>query len=126
MVAGDAVAALRGDRDAAKDVAAADDDADLDAHRPRLGDVGGDAVDDRDVDAEMLLAHQRLARSFRAGLGGIWALPSWDPRDCRAAGVRTPPRCRCGDAGLRYTKGAAMSRGALSVNLMKRLMLRHF
>jgi hypothetical protein len=61
VVAGDAVATLGCHRDTAEDVAAADHDADLDAELPRLGDVGGDLVGDRDVDAEPLRAHQRLA-----------------------------------------------------------------
>ena len=33
---------------------------------------------------------------------------------------------RLGDAALRYTKGAAMSRGALSANTKKQLKLRYF
>jgi hypothetical protein len=65
VVAGDAVTALGGDGHAAKDVAAADDDAHFDPERPRLCNVGGDAVDDRNVDAEMLFAHQRLARRLQ-------------------------------------------------------------
>ena len=72
MVAGHPVAALGRHGDAAEDVAAADDDGDLDAQRARLGDVGGDAVDDRDVDAEMLLAHQRLAGRFQQDSAVEW------------------------------------------------------
>ena len=72
VVAGDAVAALGGHRNAAKDVAAANDHADLDAKRPRLGDVGGDAIDDRDVYAEMLFAHQRFARRFQQNSSVQW------------------------------------------------------
>ena len=44
----------------AEDVAAADDDADFDAEALNLGDVGGDARGHGGVDAEGLLAHQRL------------------------------------------------------------------
>ncbi len=73
MVAGHAVAALGGHGDAAKDVAAADHDADLDAHVARLLDVGRDAIDDRNVDAETLFTHERLAGGFEkdAAKGGF-------------------------------------------------------
>jgi hypothetical protein len=58
VVAGHAIAALGGHRNAAENIAAADHDADLDAQRPRLGDIGCDPVDHGNVDAEVLVAHQ--------------------------------------------------------------------
>src|SRR5690606_11668379 len=64
VVAGDPVAALRGHGDAAEDVAAPDHDADFNVHGAHFGNVGGDAVDDRDIDAETLAAHQGFARGF--------------------------------------------------------------
>ena len=46
---------------AAEDVAAADDDGDLDAERAHFGDLGGDALERRGVDAVAGVAHQRFA-----------------------------------------------------------------
>ncbi len=64
VVAGHPVAALGGDCDTAENIAAADDDADFNAHVPRFGDIGGNAVRDRDVDAEPLASHERFAGSL--------------------------------------------------------------
>src|SRR5207237_29048 len=52
-------------RDAAEDIAAADDDADLDAEAANLRDICGDAGSDGGVDAERLFAHQRLPGEFQ-------------------------------------------------------------
>ena len=72
MVAGDAVATLGGDSDAAEDVATADNDADFDAERAGFRDVGGDAVGDGNVDTEALRSHQRLARGFQQNTFVDW------------------------------------------------------
>ncbi|MNT64989.1 hypothetical protein D3C72_2029370 [compost metagenome] len=64
MVAGHPVATLGGNSDAAEDVAAADDDAHFDAHGARFGNVGGDAVGNRHIDAEALAAHQGFTGGF--------------------------------------------------------------
>jgi hypothetical protein len=61
----DAIHAGLGEARAAKDVAAADHEPDLDAHRGDLGDLGGDALDDRRVDAILLAAEQRLAAQLQ-------------------------------------------------------------
>ena len=52
---------LRRRRQAAEDVAAADDDADLDAERVDLGDLAGDERAERRVDAVLAVAEERLA-----------------------------------------------------------------
>ena len=52
---------LRAGRQAAEDVAAADDDGGLDAELLDLADVLGDLRGDGRVDAELLLAHQGFA-----------------------------------------------------------------
>ncbi len=62
----------RAGRDAAEDVAAADDDRRLDAHRLDLGDVLGDLRRHGGIDAVGLLAHQGFAGEFQedAFVGG--------------------------------------------------------
>ena len=50
MVAGYPIAALGGHRDAAKDISAADDDADFNAHGAGFGDIRGNPVSDGDID----------------------------------------------------------------------------
>ena len=69
LVAGNAVAAGLCDRHATKDVAATGDDADLDAEGNGFADLGGDPVDQFLVDAEGLIAKQRLAGDFEQDLG---------------------------------------------------------
>ena len=56
-----------------KDVAAADDDGDLDAELLDLADLAGDLRGDRRVDPEGLVAHQGFAGEFEedAGVGGV-------------------------------------------------------
>ena len=61
MIGGGAVHALRTRRDAAEDVATADDDGQLDARGGDFGDLIGHADDGGAVDAESIFAHQRLA-----------------------------------------------------------------
>ena len=127
VVAGDAVAALRGHRHAAEDVAAADDDADLDAERPRLGNVGRDPVDHRNVDAEMLVAHQRLARRLEQDA------PVFGP--CRH-GILAIVGCRVGaGSGAARRRRPAIHEGRRDVTRrpsvsvlqrQKRLMPRYF
>ena len=58
VVGGGAVHALRAGRQAAEQVAAADDDGGLDAEGLDLGDVLGDLRRHGGVDAELLLAHE--------------------------------------------------------------------
>ena len=60
VVARRAIHALGAGRHAAEDIAAADDDADLDAEALNFCDVRGNAGGDGGIDAEGLLAHQRL------------------------------------------------------------------
>ena len=61
VVGGGAVHAAGAGRQAAEDVAAADDDGRLDAEALNLADVARDARGDRRIDAELLLAHQGFA-----------------------------------------------------------------
>ncbi len=61
VVAGDAVHAGAREARAAEDVAAADDDGDLHAHRVDLADLAGDALEHRRVDAVVRDAHQGFA-----------------------------------------------------------------
>ena len=61
VVGGGAVHALGAGREAAEQVAAADDDAGLDAELLDFGDVLGDLRGDGGVDAELLLAHEGFA-----------------------------------------------------------------
>jgi hypothetical protein len=64
VVAGDAVAALGSDCNAAENVAAADDDADFDAHLAGFSDIRRNAVRHRYVDTEALAAHEGFAGSL--------------------------------------------------------------
>ena len=64
VVGGGAVHPARAGREAAEDVAAADDDGGLDAEGLNLADVAGDARGDRGIDAELLLAHEGFARQL--------------------------------------------------------------
>ena len=68
----DAVHAARAGRQAAEQVAAADDDGDLDAELLDFADLPGDLRGGGGVDAERLLAHQGFAGEFQedAGEGG--------------------------------------------------------
>jgi hypothetical protein len=68
MVAGDAVAALAGDRHAAEDVAAAGDERHAHAECQRLADLAGDAIDHLFVNAELLIAEKRLAGKLEENL----------------------------------------------------------
>src|SRR5690606_23719052 len=65
VVGRDAVHARLGQSRAAEDVAAADDETDLDAHRRNLGDLARDALDDRRIDAVLLAAEQRFAAQLQ-------------------------------------------------------------
>src|SRR5690606_14124570 len=64
VVGGGAVHALRAGSDAPENVAATDDDGQLYAQRDHFGDLVGHAHDGAAVDAEGILAHQRLAGKF--------------------------------------------------------------
>ena len=64
VVGGRAVHALGARRQAAEQVAAADDDGDLDAELLDLADLLGDLRGDRRVDPERLLAHEGFAGEF--------------------------------------------------------------
>ena len=61
MVGGDAVHAGPGEARAAEDVAAADDDGDLDVAGQHVADLAGDALQDGRIDAVVGGAEQRLA-----------------------------------------------------------------
>jgi hypothetical protein len=65
----------------AEDVAPADDQADLGADVARFLDVGRNALDGADVDAEVLGAHQRLAGHLQQ-----------DPAEFRRCAHFRPPR----------------------------------
>ena len=87
VVARHPVPALRGDGDAAEDVATADDDRDLDAEPARFGDVGGDPVHDRDVDPNpwvVEVGQGRRAGPRRSGSSSRWR--SW-PASSGVAGL---------------------------------------
>ena len=75
VVRRDPIDPLRGRGDAADDVAAADDDRDLDAHPVHVADLVGHARDDVGSDAELLLPHQGFARELQedALVGGALA-----------------------------------------------------
>ena len=64
VVGGGAVHALGTGRQAAEDVAAADDDGDFDAELADVGDIPRDAGGDHGIDAELLVAHQCFAGKF--------------------------------------------------------------
>lgn len=64
VVGGGAVHALRTRGDATEDVATADDDGQLDASGGDFGDLIGHADDGGAIDAECIVAHQRLAGKF--------------------------------------------------------------
>ena len=64
VVGGGAVDALGRAGQAAEDIAAAHHHADLGAGGLGLVHIAGDAVHDIDVDAEAVIAHQRLAGDF--------------------------------------------------------------
>jgi hypothetical protein len=65
VVAGRTVHAARRRREAAEDVAAADDDADLDAEPMDLGDLSCDERAERGIDAVGTIAEQRLTRQLQ-------------------------------------------------------------
>ena len=65
VVGGRPVHALGARRQAAEQVAAADDDRGLDAELLDLADVPGDAGGDRRVDPELLLAHEGFTGEFQ-------------------------------------------------------------
>ena len=64
VVGGRPVHAAGAGRQAAEQVAAADDDGDLDAELLDFADLAGDLGGDRGIDAERLLAHQGFAGEF--------------------------------------------------------------
>ena len=65
VVGGGAIHVARALRDAAEDVAAADDDSDLDAQVAHVPYLLGDGASHQHVNAVILRAHQRLARSLQ-------------------------------------------------------------
>ena len=81
VIAGDAIHAGLGQARAAKDVAAADHDAELDAEPDDLGDLGGDAADDGGVDAVVLAAEQRFAAELQENppIEPACAMPAMQP-----------------------------------------------
>ena len=64
MVARHAVHAGSGKASAAKDVTAPDDHGNLGATIARLGDLGGDTLNDAGFDAVIEIAHEYLATEF--------------------------------------------------------------
>jgi hypothetical protein len=99
VIAGNAVAPLRGHGDTAEDVATADHDADFDPHCANLGDIACYTVNDRDIDTEPLFAHEGFARGFEEN--------ALEQGCCRHELIRI----LCVRPG--YTKGTALSRDAL-------------
>ena len=65
VVTGRAVHARRARRQATEDVAASDDDADLDAELVDRGDLAGDERAERGIDAVLAIAQQGLARQLQ-------------------------------------------------------------
>ena len=89
VVARRAVHALGGGRQAAEDVAAADDDADLDAARPHGRDLAGDERADGRVDAVLAVAEERLAGQLEQDPAVARRRPRADRR--RAVAHRSSP-----------------------------------
>ena len=73
VVGGGAVHAARAGRQAAEQIAAADDDGGLDAELLDFADLAGDLRGDRGIDPERLLAHEGFAGEFEedAGVDGL-------------------------------------------------------
>src|SRR5690606_17690329 len=103
--AGHPVAALGSHGHAAKDVAPADNHADLDAHGAGFSDIGSDAIGNRDINAKTLAAHERFAGSLEedALVDGIGRHEGSLKSNCRRK-----YQTACG-----YTKGTGLSPGAL-------------
>src|SRR5262249_41062369 len=103
VVGGGPVHAAGARRDAAEDVAAADDNGHLDAQLDDLPHLGRDAVEHRRVDPVALAPGQRLTREFQddTAVGGAWgagvrrhgypASPTWN-REKRRTTMRS---CVC-------------------------------
>jgi hypothetical protein len=65
LIGGHAIHAGLGETGAAEDVAAADDEPDLNPEADDLGDLDGDAADDGGIDAVMLATEQSLAAQLQ-------------------------------------------------------------
>ena len=107
VVAGRPVHALRGRRQAAEDVAAADDDADLDAEGVDLADLAGDECAERRIDAVRAVAEERLAGQLeqdapvaqRPAIGRVGGRRV--PATTVPVSLTAPPRARSGRSGAR-------------------------
>src|SRR5690606_8018988 len=143
VIAADAMPSASSHRHAAEDIAPTDIDADFDAHFAHTGDVPGDLVNDIDVDAETLFSHQRLAGGLEydatisgclihAHLLGHSRARKHHQRGANAAvtkpgqtdhwGALLPSACRRQSTAaiiVAYTKGTALSRGALQLLSLK-------
>ena len=73
VIAGHAIHAGTGKAGAAEDVAAADDNGDLDTAFPRRRDFTGDALDGPGLDPVIQFAHQRLTAQFQQ-YATVWKL----------------------------------------------------
>ncbi|ENN87013.1 hypothetical protein RHSP_13228 [Rhizobium freirei PRF 81] len=101
VVAGHAVATLGGHGHTAEDIAAADHDADFDAHGAGLRDIRGNPVRDGNVDTETLTAHKRFAGGLEQytlvdRLGHMGSLKSSRGNGCECRiheGHRVVTRC---------------------------------
>ncbi len=102
VVAGGPVHAPGRGGEAAEDVAAADDDADLDAQRLDLGDLPRDERAELGIDAVLPLAQQRLARQLEQDAPVAEPAGSSVPAaavplaDRGPSSVTCPPRARSG------------------------------
>ena len=94
VVAGRPVHPAGGGGEAAEDVAAADDDADLDAEAVDLGDLPGDEHADGRVDAVLAVAEERLAGQLEQDPAVAQRLRS--AAAVAAVSVTAPPRARSG------------------------------
>ena len=98
VVAGGPVHALGRGREAPEDVAAADDDGDLDAVGPDLADLVCDEGADRGVDAVRAAAEQRLTRDLEQDPrdSGPVTRMTPGPAAAPAASLTAPPRAGTG------------------------------
>jgi hypothetical protein len=99
VIASYPIATFGCDGNAAENIAAANDNAYLDAKSTRFSYVAGNAIGYRHIDSEPLIAHERFA-------GGLEQNAFVDSRTSHGTFLRVV-------ANSGYTKGIALSRDAL-------------
>ena len=128
IVGGRAVEALGRGGHAAEDVAAADDEAQLMALRLRRCDLAGEAGDRFGIDAELALAHQRLARQLqqdaveaRAGHAGGCVLEMEQGRPRLYGAAALLPTAKQRPAAFQATGSALLVPAAAATSAAKSL-----